>query len=120
MLATGVAALSLLAPIHVLMISVGFLIAADLVTGVAAAIKRGDKITSKALSRTIYKCLGYQLAVISGFALEFLVPGGLPIAKLIAAAVGLVEGKSLLENVKAITGVDLTSVLAKVQQKRDE
>jgi len=113
-----VSALAFLAPIHVLMGSVGFLIFADLMTGMLAAKKRGEALTSRAMSRTIYKVLGYQLAVISGFVLEGLVPGGLPIAKLCAGAIGLVETKSLLENVRTLTGVDLSSVLAKVQ-KRD-
>ena len=111
--------LAMLAPIYPLMGAVGVLIAADLVTGILAARKRGEAITSRAMSRTITKALVYQLAVISAFALEGLV--GLPVAKLIAAVIGLVEFKSLAENVKAITGVDLKQVIAKISsQKREE
>jgi hypothetical protein len=110
-----VAILALLAPIHTLMAAVGFLILADFLTGIAAAHKRGEPITSKAMARTIYKCLAYQLAVISGFAMESLVPGGLPIAKLCAGAIGLVEFASLTENVKTLTGVDLGAVLRRIR-----
>jgi hypothetical protein len=116
----AVAVVAVLAPIHSLMAAVGFLIAADFITGIVAAHKKGEKITSRAMGRTIYKSLGYQLAVISGFALEFLIPGGLPIAKLAAGAIGLVEMKSLIENVKVITGVDLTGVLNKIQKREGD
>jgi hypothetical protein len=100
------------------MAAVGLLIAVDFVTGILAARKRGEPITSRAMGRTIWKCVGYQLAVISGFALEWLVPGGLPIAKLCAAAIGLSEFKSLAENIKAITGVDLWAVIKKAREDK--
>jgi hypothetical protein len=109
------AGLALLAPIHALMGAVGFLIAADFITGILAARKRGEPLTSKAMGRTIFKALGYQLAVISGFALEALMPGGLPVAKLCAGAIGLVEFTSVSENVKTLTGVDLGSILKKLR-----
>jgi len=112
--ALALSAFALLAPVHGLLGAVAFLIAADLVTGLLAAHKRGDKLTSKALSRTIYKTVSYQLAVISGFALEGLVPGALPVAKLCAAAIGLVEAKSILENVHSLTGTNLRGVLSKL------
>lgn len=109
------AALAWLAPIHTLMALVGLLIGIDFVLGVAAAVKRGEKLTSKAMSRTIYKSLGYQLAVITGFVLESLVPvAGLPIAKLCASAIALVEAKSIVESVRDLTGLDLRAVIAKV------
>jgi len=119
-LALALSALALLAPVTGLMGAVGVLIGADFITGVLAARKRGEALTSKAMSRTITKALVYQLAVISAFALEGLVPGGLPIAKLIAAAVALVEFRSLTENVKTLTGVDMTSILEKIQKKRED
>lgn len=112
------AAFAVLAPIHTLMGAVGVLIAADFVTGLAAAWKRDEKITSRAMSRTIWKGLGYQVAVISGFALEFLVPGGLPVAKLVASAIGLSEMRSLAENVETLTGMSLKDVIAKVVEKK--
>jgi hypothetical protein len=119
LLSLALAAVALLAPIHTLMGAVGFLIAADFLTGILAARKRGEPITSRAMGRTIYKALGYQLAVISGFALEALIPGGLPVAKLCAAAIGLVEFRSLAENVKTLTGVDLSSVVRKVRGDKE-
>lgn len=93
-----------LAPIHGLMLIVGFLIFSDLVTGIIAAYQRGESIKSGAMRRTISKMLVYQLAVVSAFQMEVLMPGLLPFAKLAAGAIGLVEFKSILENVESFVG----------------
>jgi len=111
----ALAVIALLSPIHALLGAVGFLIFADMATGIAASIKKGERITSKAMGRTIYKALAYQLAVISGFAMEHLLLGdSIPVAKLVAAAIGLVEFKSLLENVQTLTGTSLRTVIERV------
>ncbi len=109
-----VSTIAVLAPIQPLMIAVGFLIFADLVTGIMAARKRGEAITSRAMSRTVWKACCYQLLVVSGFAMEHLVSDALPVAKLCAGLIGLVEFKSLAENVRTVTGVDLRSVVTRV------
>lgn len=111
-----VACLAALAPIHTVMITVGVLILADLVTGILAAVKRGDKISSAAMRRTISKMFVYQLTVICGFLLETnLLDGALPVAKIVAGVIGMVEFKSVLENVNAITGQDIMkSILQKL------
>jgi hypothetical protein len=119
-LAMILAVVAFVAPIHTLIIAIGILLSADFVTGVARAIKRGDKVSSRKMRRSIYKALGYQLAVLSGFAFELLMPGVLPFAKLIAAAVGLVEFKSILENVTAMTGVSFKDVIEKASQSRED
>jgi hypothetical protein len=106
--------IALLAPIHALMAGVGFLIFADMVTGIVAARKREEPITSRALSRTVWKAVVYQVAVVSGFALEHLVSGVLPIAKLVAGMIGCVEFLSMSENVKTVTGLDLRSIAEKI------
>lgn len=103
-----IASLAALAPIHMVMITVGFLIFADLVTGIWAALKRGEKVSSAALRRTVSKIVIYQLAVISGFLLEtYLIDGLMPVAKIVAGVIGMVEFKSILENSNHIVGGDL-------------
>lgn len=105
---------AILAPIHTLMVAVGFLIFADMATGIVAAIKREEKITSRALSRTVWKVLVYQIAVISGFAMQHLFTDALPVAKIVAGMIGCVEFLSMSENVKSITGLDLRSAIEKI------
>jgi len=111
-----------LAPIHAVMISVGFLIVADLVTGMVAAHKRGEKISSAAMRRTISKILVYQLAVISGFLLEHYLMGDImPVAKLVGGVIGMVEFKSILENSNTIVGTDIfKSILQKLGSENDK
>lgn len=118
----AVAAIAALAPIHAVMISVGFLIVADLLTGMVAAHKRGEKISSAAMRRTISKILVYQLAVISGFLLEHYLMGDImPVAKLVGGVIGMVEFKSILENSNTIVGTDIfKSILQKLGSENDK
>lgn len=110
----GLVALAALAPIHMVMITVGFLIFADLFTGIWAARKRGEKISSAALRRTVSKIVIYQLAVISGFMLEtHILDNLLPVSKLVAGVIGMVEFKSMLENSNGIVGGNIFQLVLK-------
>lgn len=109
-----VAIVAVLTPIHAVMISVGFLIFADLFTGILAAKKAGEKITSAGIRRTISKMFVFQVAVISGFVVETFIGVPLPIAKIVASAITLSELVSVLENVQKITG---ENIFAKVIKK---
>ncbi len=102
----------MLAPIQAVMMTVGFLIFLDLLTGVWAARKRKEKISSAALRRTISKMIIYQIAIISGFFIEkHLLQDSLPITKVVAGFIGLVEFKSILENGNTILGTDIFKLL---------
>lgn len=104
----GIALLGVLAPAKALLISVGFLIIADLVTGIWAALKRKEKISSAAMRRTVSKIVIYNLAVISGFLVEtYMLENFVPTSKIVASVIGLVELKSILENCNYILGQDL-------------
>jgi hypothetical protein len=116
------ALIAVLAPAKALLISVGFLILADLVTGVWAAIKRKEAIKSSALRRTISKLVVYQIAVISGFLVEtYMLENIFPVSKVVASVIGLVELKSILENANSILGQDLfKSVVARLGSENDK
>ena len=108
--------LAVIAPIQTVLTTVIALVLADFVTGVWAAIKEKQPITSAAMRRTVSKLVIYNIAVISGFLLEkYLLADALPFAKLIAGTIGVVEMKSLIENTKRITGLDIfKEVLSKL------
>jgi hypothetical protein len=112
---------AILAPIHAVMAVVGILIAADFVTGIWAARKRSEKITSAAMRNTLTKMAIYQTAVVTGFLLgHFIMDDVIPVAKLVAAVIGTVEFKSLLENANTILGVDIfKELLLKLSSKND-
>lgn len=100
--------LAVLAPIKPLIIVVGFLVLADTITGVWAAKKRKEQLTSARLRDFLTKLFIYQLCIIAGFSMEaYIIDHLLPVAKLIAGAVAVVEIKSLAENANSILGVDI-------------
>lgn len=118
---SAVVLFALLTPIHPLMASAGAMIFIDTLTGMLAARKRGERITSAALRRTISKMVVYQLAILSGFILErYMLADALPVAKLAAGWVGVTEFKSIIENLSTIQGTPiLGDVLKKLGSEND-
>lgn len=101
-------------PIQPMLITVGVLIGADLIFGLIASYKQNIPITSSGLRRTITKCFVYLSAVCLGYISEhYLIGDLLPISKLIAGTIGLVEMKSILESCDIINGGSLFAALVK-------
>jgi len=112
------------APIYPIMLSTGFLIFADLITGCWAAVKRGERITSAGWRRTSTKGGAYLIIIMSGFLAEtFLLQGSIPISKIVAASIAMTELLSIVENVEFIYGQPIFSKLIKklgsVNDKKD-
>ena len=103
-----IAAFAALAPIHGIMGAAGALIIIDLTVGIMAARKRQEPITSSALRRTVSKIVIYELAIIAGFLLQhYMLSDELAVTKLVASAIGMVEVKSIIENLDAVNGAPL-------------
>lgn len=119
---TLLAVAAILAPIQAVMVTVGVLIIVDSITGIWAAHKRGEKISSAAMRRTISKIVIYQTAVITGFLLEtYLIDHLLPVTKIVAGIIGMVEFKSILENSNTIVGGDIFKmILVKLGSENDK
>ncbi len=66
--------------------------------------------------------LAYQLAIITGFVLEkYLIDGMVPVAKMVAAVIGITEFKSILENTEAITEKKIfKDIIEKFNGKREK
>jgi hypothetical protein len=104
--------LAVFAPIKGVLITTGILIFIDLISGVIAAKKRGENISSAKLRNTVTKCLIYQTAILSGFLVEtYMLSGVLPVSKLVAGVIGVTETKSVFENFDAILGQNLFKAL---------
>lgn len=114
--------IAILAPAKALLISVGFLVIADLATGLWAAYKRKEKIKSARLRDSVSKIVIYNIAVISGFLVEtYMLENIFPVSKVVASVIGIVELKSILENANTIRGQDLFStVIQKLGSKNAE
>jgi len=116
-----VASAAVLAPIQMVLITVGALITIDLITGILASMKRGNPIRSAVMRRTITKMLVYQLTVISGFLLEtYILGGSVPITKILGSVIGMVEFKSILENANIIADGDIIKgIISKLGSDND-
>lgn len=103
-----VSSVAFLLPIKLVIITAGVLIFADLITGIAASRKRGEKITSAALSRTVAKFAVYQTVIVTGYMLQMnLLNNVIPVINIVGSVIGMVEFKSIIENANAILGTDL-------------
>ena len=119
--AAAIGLIGVLAPIHAIMAVAGTLIVADAVTGIWAAKKRGEKITSAALRRTVSKMVIYQLVVITGFLTEtFMLEGALPISKVAASAIALTELLSIVENANQILETDIFDKVKKLLGSKND
>jgi hypothetical protein len=117
----SIAVMAALAPIKPVMITVGILILSDLITGIWAAKKRGETITSAALGRTVSKMVVYQTAVVTGFLLQkYLLADAIPIVNIVGGIIGMVEFKSFIENANTIIEGDIfKDILKKLGSKND-
>ena len=109
------------APVHAAVETVFVLILTDLICGVLAARKRGELITSAGLRRTITKTIVYEVALLLAFLAEtYLIHGILPITTLVSSMIGIVELKSVYENLDAISGGTLLKgIIAKLGSEND-
>lgn len=95
------------APITWSIIAIGVLVFADVFTGIRAAKKRGERIHSRGMSRTVGKMLYYTIAIVLSRVMEIGFIDWLPIAQLTSGYIALVEFKSNMENIATVTGVDV-------------
>jgi hypothetical protein len=116
------ACMSIFLPIKELMLTVGFLVGADMVVGIWKALKTGQKIRSRRMSDTVTKMLLYQLAIVSGFLIEkYIITDILPIAKLIGSVIAIIEFKSIVESIESVTGQNLwTKIKEVIGRKSDD
>lgn len=97
--------LAVFAPVKAIIVVTGLLIGSDLLTGILAALKKGEKISSAGLRRTVTKSCVYLAAVSLGFLVEtYMIDGIIPISKIVAGLIACVELKSILENLDVLNG----------------
>jgi uncharacterized membrane protein len=100
-------------PIKHFLIFTIFVVFADTVTGIMAAKKRNEAITSKGLYRTSQKVVVYFVGIMifHGASVTF----GLPsqIVYSVSFLISFTELYSISENIKSITGVNIGTLLLK-------
>jgi len=94
-----------------------FVVFADTVTGIMAAKKRNEPITSKGLYRTSQKVVTYfcGIMIFHGASITF----GLPsqIVYSVSFLISFTELYSISENIKSITGVNIGTAILKFIKK---
>ncbi len=107
-----VSIMAIFAPIQSAMIAAMTLIVVDLVSGIMAARKRKETISSAGLGRTLLKVIIYQVAIMLGFLTEtYLTGAAIPVSKIITGYIGLTELTSIVENMNVISGKSLMKAL---------
>lgn len=108
------------APLKAVLLTTTVLVFADLISGLLAARKKKIPITSTGLKRTVGKIVLYEIALCLAFLAEhYLIGPMFPISKMVSAMIGLVEMKSILENMDIIAGQSVfQSVLTKITQSQ--
>jgi phage-related holin len=97
------------APIADFISVIALLMTADLITGIQAAQKRKEPITSNGIRRTVVKIVVYALVIIvcEKIKLTFFHDVDIKFSYGVALFIVLIELKSLSENIKTITGIDI-------------
>ena len=113
--------LAVFMPIKAVLVVVGFLIFADLFTGIVAAKKRGEAIDSAGFRRTIVKLFLYQTAILTGFLIEtYLLGDFVPITKLVGGIIGCTEGLSIFENINEASGNRMFSKVIELLKSKND
>jgi len=101
----GLSILGIFAPIKPMLLAAFSLAILDLILGIMAAKKQGQRITSAGLKRTVGKIFLYELAIMVSYVGEtYLLNDWLPISRIMCAFIGSVELKSIFENLDIING----------------
>jgi phage-related holin len=107
--------IAVFAPIYTVMFATGFLIVFDLITGMMAANKRKEHISSAVFRRTVTKIAVYQIVIMSAFLVEkYMLGGALPISKVAASIVGITELMSIMENAEVVYGQPIFNKIRKM------
>jgi len=108
------------APTHSILSLVGMLVILDLVTGLAAAIKRGKRISSSKFSGSIAKSCVYLFAICTAHIVQGLIADQ-PVLRMVGAIIGMREALSVFENLNLISGTNLMSaIIDKLRSDNDK
>jgi len=100
-------ALGFVLPIWPFILTAICLVFADAVTGVIAAKKRGEKITSRGFYRTSQKIVVYMVSILACEGIRVVFVPGVPVTYTAAAAISVTELKSILENTQIVSGANI-------------
>lgn len=98
---------SFIVPIGPFLGIVLFLVVADMLTGVRAAVKRKERISASGFRRTVEKFVLYSLAIFLSEGMKQVFLPSVPVTYATAFAIAITEFKSNVENIENVTGVQI-------------
>lgn len=98
-------------PISDFMIIVVALVTADWITGMRAAVKRGEPIVAAKMGKTIEKTALYFIALLLSEGMRRTFVPEFPITYVTALSISITEFKSNIENIETVTGVQIWAYL---------
>lgn len=105
-------------PVHAALLTVVALGLVDFITGIWAAKKRQETITSNKMFRSIVKVTIYNLLILISYLVEKYMIDYLPLTKIATSCIAVIEMKSLYENSSDILGIDLWSRVKEFMDKK--
>lgn len=114
---------AIFSPAVPLLVTVGVLCLADLVTGILVSHKQGKKFRkSAAIRRTLGKILVYDSVILLAFVTQkYLTGDTIPACSIVASMAGLAELISCLENINILSGGTLLKgILKKLGSHNDQ
>lgn len=112
----------IITPIKSMLISALILVIIDFITGITAAVKRKEKLTSSKMKRTVIKIMVYEVSILLAYiAQHYLIQDALPVINIISGFIGITELKSCLENINEIGGNNLLkSIIDKLGSQQEK
>lgn len=93
-------------------------ISADTITGIIAAVKVRERITSKGIWRTVEKIGLASVVILTSYGFERVFLPDLPLTKAVSMVIAFAEMTSIFENYYKITGVDIgTTILSAIRHR---
>jgi len=94
------------APIVTVMCAILVLMLIDLIVGVIASKKRGEKFSSTKLGNSGIKLLLYLIGIITGHLMALYFIPGIPWVNIVAGLIGATKVVSIFENISDVTGTN--------------
>lgn len=108
-------------PIQELLLAVIFLLIIDAILDVLAAIKLKVFIVAQSIRSLIVKNLLYHTALMSSFLVShFMMKDSFPIPHIIASIIGLIELKSILQNLGKMSGEPVFKRVIRMIRKKEK
>lgn len=113
---------AVLVPTGPYILTVGFFVVGDLVTGIIASSRKHEPFTSKRLRESVGKFIAYGIFILVASAIQRQFIGDdFPCVKLVAMFIAYIELKSIDENAKVITGHSIFSkIIQLLNPKKNE